>query len=228
MGEKTTRIILIRHGANDWLGKRFAGWLPGVHLNDIGRAQAQVLAERLAGIEIAAVYSSPLERAQETAEPIATTHGLQVVTCDDLGEIKIGDWSGQSLEELSKTDLWRQIQVYPSGTRFPNGETLMETQVRATGALDQIRQAHPGQTVVAVSHADVIKAVIAFYGGIHLDLFQRIVIDPASISEVMFTPFGPRLLRLNDCGQLPVQPETPEHPETEKAGADGQPEQTAT
>lgn len=216
-----TRILLIRHALNDWVGKRLAGWTPGIHLNDEGRRQAQELANRLAPLTIEAVYSSPLERAVETAEAIAGPRSLPVHTREGLGEVRIGEWTGRSIEELKGTRDWWAVQVYPSGTRFPGGETFYETQSRAVQEVEAIRQAHPKGTVVIVSHADVIKAVVAHYLGLHLDLFQRLVISPASVTVLQFSEFGPRLLCLNETGHIPEEPKPALVPEEEPAHATG-------
>jgi probable phosphomutase (TIGR03848 family) len=204
MSDQTTRLLLIRHGHNDYLdAKRLAGRTPGVHLNEKGRCQAQALAIRLASLQIAAVYSSPLERAIETAEPVAASHGLPVRIVEDLNETDCGTWTGQTIEELAKTDIWPKIQIYPSGTAHPGGESITMVQGRMVRSLDAICAAHPGHIIVAVSHADPVKAALAHYTGLHLDLFQRLVIDPASVSELAFTPHGPRLIRCNDAAHIP-------------------------
>jgi len=202
------QLILVRHAKNDWVGDRLAGWTPGVHLNEEGRQQAEALGARVAHLPITAVYSSPLERAVETAQAIAAHHNLEVQIIEDIGETHYGEWTGASLKELSKTELWPVVQVYPSGARFPGGESLRETQTRAVAALDALRDAHPKETdvIVAVSHADVIKAATAYYIGLHLDLFQRLVIDPASLSVIQFSKFGPRLVCLNETGAVPEPP----------------------
>jgi probable phosphoglycerate mutase len=201
--EALTHILLIRHAHNDYLtNHRIAGWLPGVHLSEQGRAQAQALAERLANTPLAAIYSSPLERALETAEPLAARHSLSVQVLQGIGETHCGEWTGQTVEELSKTDAWRQIQLYPSGMRFPGGESVVEIQVRMVATLESLRVAHPQQTIAIISHSDPIKTVVTHYIGLHLDLFQRLVISPASITELSFTPSGPRLLRCNDCAHI--------------------------
>jgi probable phosphoglycerate mutase len=209
------QLILVRHAKNDWVGDRLAGWTPGVHLNEEGRQQAQALGARLAHLPIAAIYSSPLERAAETAEAIAVHHDLEIQVLEGIGEARYGEWTGRSLKELAKTDLWPVVQVHPSGARFPGGESLRETQARAVAALDALRREHSDQTevVVAVSHADVIKAAVAHYAGLHLDLFQRLVVSPASLSVIHFGKFGPRILRLNDTGSVPKPPQKEEKAE---------------
>lgn len=215
-----TTLLLIRHAANDWVGKRLAGWLPGVHLNEEGKRQATQLAQRLAEMPIVAVYASPLERALETAQAIARPRGLDVQVCEDLGEVRYGEWEGRAFEELQKTDLWPRVQAYPSGTRFPGGETLREVQSRVVAALENILQAYPHDrdVVAVVSHGDAIRTAVAHYVGIHLDLFQRLVINPASVTVITFGEMGPRLVRLNDDG--PIRP--PPEPESGEGGAERQ------
>jgi probable phosphoglycerate mutase len=198
-----TQLLLIRHARNDWVGQRLAGWTPGVHLNEAGRAEAAALASRLQGVPIDAVYASPLERAQETAGYLTAPRGLPIQLLAGLGEAEYGRWTGQSIQELRADPLWDGVQHWPSGTRFPEGETLTEVQARAVAALEAVRPAHADGVFAAVSHADVIKAVIAHYAGLHLDLFQRLVVSPASVSVVRFTAGGPRLLLFNDTGQVP-------------------------
>ena len=210
---KPTTLILVRHALNDWVGDKLAGWTPGVHLNDQGRAQAEALAQRLADQAVAAVYTSPLERALETAQIIAAPYQLEVQLREGIGEVHYGEWTGQALKDLAKQDAWRVVQFYPSGAAFPGGETIRAMQARAVAELDAIVAAHPAQTVVAVSHADVLKAALAHYTGLHLDLFQRLVVSPASLSVLSFTPMGPRLICLNDTAHIP-QEKTDSQPES--------------
>jgi len=198
-----TRLLLIRHGANDaQKNDILTGWTPGVHLNQMGRAQAQALAQRLASVEIAAVYASPLERTMETAEAIAAPHGLPVMVREDLGEVRIGRWTGQPLEKLRKRRLWRKVQFVPSMMRFPGGESFQEMQTRAVAELEYLCTEHPKQTVAVVSHSDVIKAAVAYTIGLHLDLFQRLVIAPASLTVLELGGLMPYLLCLNDINHL--------------------------
>ena len=196
-------LLLIRHAQNDWVGERLAGWTPGVHLNEVGRAQAATLAQQLAEVPLAAIYSSPLERTLETAQPLAETWDLAVEVREGLGEARYGDWTGRNLEELQKEELWPVVQVYPGGARFPGGESMREVQARIVAEIDAIRDAHAGQTVAVVSHSDPIKMAVAHYAGLPLDLFQRLTIAPASVTAFAFTKFGPRLLCLNHTGSLP-------------------------
>jgi probable phosphoglycerate mutase len=204
MAERTmTNVLLIRHGLTDWVGERLAGWMPGIHLNEQGRLQAAALAQRLAEVPLCAIYSSPLERTLETAQPIAESHGLTIQVCEGLGELRYGEWTGRALKELNDEKLWPVVQVYPGGARFPGGESMREVQARMVAELDGIRDAHPGQVVAVVSHSDPIKMVVAYYAGLALDLFQRLAISPASVTALGFTTFGPRLLCLNYVDNLP-------------------------
>ncbi len=198
-----TNLLLIRHALNDWVSERLAGWMPGVHLNDEGQAQAAALAQRLAEVPLVAMYSSPLERTMETALPVAQAHGLPVQVREGLGETRYGEWTGRALKELKDEKLWPVVQVYPSGARFPGGESIREVQARMVAELDAIRDAHAGQTVAVVSHSDPIKMAVAHYAGLALDLFQRITISPASVTAFAFTQFGPRLICLNHTDPLP-------------------------
>ena len=202
--QDTTQLLLIRHGLTDWVGHRLPGWTPGVHLSEEGRQQAEALAQRLALLPIEAIYASPLERTVETAEAIAAPHGLSMQIRENLGELRIGEWTGQAIEDLAKKEEWLAIQFYPSGANIPGGETMHEMQVRVVAELDAIRKAHPGATVAVVSHADVIKAAVAHYIGLHLDLFQRLVVYPASLTAFQFSKFGPRLVLFNDSGTIDV------------------------
>ncbi|RME84925.1 MAG: MSMEG_4193 family putative phosphomutase [Caldilineae bacterium] len=203
----STTLLLVRHGENDWVkAKRLAGRTPGVHLNDNGRAQARRLAARLAHWPLTAVYSSPLERCAETATILARPHGLTVQWRQDLLEADIGEWQGKEIKELNDSELWRLVQFAPSAARFPGGETIRTMQTRIVDALHDIAAAHPDQCVAICSHSDPIKAALAQFLGMHLDLFQRIHISPASVSVVLFGKFGPRVLRINDNGQLDPPP----------------------
>lgn len=203
-----TEILLIRHAVNDFVKTgRLAGWTPGVHLNDEGRQQAEALAQRLDGLPIHAIYSSPLDRAVETAEPLARLRGLPIRILEGVGEVRYGDWTGGVIEELAKHELWHGVQFFPSSTRFPNGETIGEMQARAVGQCEALRVAHADEIVAVVSHADVIKAVIAHYVGMHLDLFQRLIVAPASVTWLHLGKGGPRLVVMNDTGTIPRPPE---------------------
>jgi probable phosphoglycerate mutase len=214
-------LLLIRHGTNDWVHGRLAGWTPGVHLNDEGRRQAAALATRLSILPIEAIYASPLERTVETAQAIAGPRGLPLRIVEGLGEVKYGEWQGAELKELYKHELWPGVQFYPSGTRFPGGETLGEAQVRMVATLDALRVQHPKGIIAVVSHCDIIKLALAYYIGIHVDLFQRLEISPCGLTALAFTRMGPRMLAYNDLGSLEHLKPKPEEP---KAEARTQPE----
>ena len=192
-----TTVLLVRHGLTEMTGPVLAGWTPGVHLNERGRAQATALGERLASVPLAAVVSSPLERCVETAEAL----GREVTTDDRFGECRYGDWTGQELKKLAKDPLWRQVQAHPSAVTFPNGEALAAVSARAVAAVrDWNARLGPDATYVAVSHGDVIKAIVADALGLHLDQFQRIQADPCSLTVIRYTELRPFVLRLNDTG----------------------------
>lgn len=198
-----TVAILVRHGQTGTTGSVLPGRAPGLHLSDAGREQAERVAGRLAGFgagAVAAVYASPLERTRETAAPIARAVGRRVRTDEGLLECDFGDWTGRRLAALRKLAAWRQVQRYPSGFRFPGGESFTEMQGRIVGALQALAGAHPGETVVAVSHADPIKAAVAWAAGTHLDLFQRYVISPCSATALILSPVGPTVLTVNSTG----------------------------
>ena len=203
-----TTIYLVRHGENDWVKKnRLAGWIDGVHLNENGRKQARSVAKRLAPLPISAVYSSPVTRCVETAEYIARQRQLDLIELEDIGEVRYGDWEGKKVKKLTKEKLWFVVQFFPSRLRFPNGEALREVQFRAVQALERLCTRHPEDSIVVVSHADVIKLVLAHYLGVHMDLFQRIAIAPASVSVLALPENGTvRILRLNDDGPLRPSP----------------------
>lgn len=200
----TTTFYFVRHGLTSHTGHRLTGWLPDVHLTEEGQRQAEAAAERLAKVPLKAVYASPITRTLETAEPIAKTQGLRVRRRPGIGEVHYGKWTNRPFGALTKTKLWQIVQMYPSGARFPEGETLRETQARAVADVEKLRQAHPRQKIACVSHADVIKLVAAHYLGVHIDLFQRIDISPGSITVISVGDFGPRVHAINS---VPV-PET--------------------
>ncbi|HVS69494.1 MAG TPA: histidine phosphatase family protein [Mycobacteriales bacterium] len=198
-----TTVLLVRHGLSSAnTGGTLAGWTPGVHLAPKGEEQVRALASRLAAVPIKAIVSSPLERCQETAAALlAGRDKLAIETDERLGECRYGDWEGQSLKTLAKDPLWKVVQSHPSAAQFPGGEALRDTQARAVTAVRE-HNARLGDntTWVAVSHGDVIKAVLADALGLHLDEFQRIVVDPASVSVVTYTELRPFVVRMNDVG----------------------------
>jgi probable phosphomutase (TIGR03848 family) len=195
-------LLLVRHALTEATGTRLSGWTPGVHLSERGREQARGLVERLAPVRIAALYASPLERCRETAEPLAAARRLEVRDTEDIGEVRYGDWTGRTLAQLSKTRLWRSVQATPSTVRFPGGETLLEVQQRAVRQAAAIATAHPRGVIALVSHGDVIRLLLAHFAGLHVDLFQRLVVSPASVSVVAAGDGVPRILRINDTGGL--------------------------
>src|SRR3954469_3196694 len=197
-----TTVLLVRHGLTSMTGPVLAGWTPGVHLDDRGRAQAVALAERLRPVPLSGIVSSPLERCQETAAAVAVGRDAPEVQTDDrLGECRYGDWTGQELKKLAKDPLWKVVQAHPSAAEFPGGEALRDTQARAVDAVRAPSTAFgAGAAWVAVSHGDVIKAVVADALVLHLDLFQRIQVDPCSLTVIRYTTLRPFVLRLNDSG----------------------------
>ena len=230
-------VLLVRHGrtaANS--SGVLAGWTPGIGLDDHGRAQVEALGDRIAsaGVAVSRVVSSPLQRCQETAAIVVAkaADGIPVEADDRLGEARYGSWTGRKLSELAKEDLWRTVQDQPSAVRFPDGdefpgESMAQMQSRALDAMRsldaEVEKAHGADAVwVAVSHGDVIKAILADAAGAHLDQFQRIQVDPASVSVVRYTARRPFLLRSNDNGgdlgglkpppPKPAEEATPEEP----------------
>lgn len=196
--KSSTYVLLIRHGENDWVGTdRLAGRTEGVHLNEKGHQQAAEIAELLREQPIAAIYSSPLVRCMETAQPLADALGLSVVAEPGILEVDYGEWRGGHLKELSKKPEWHRIQHYPSTFRFPGGETLREVQSRAVGTIDRLRDNHADQVIALFSHGDVIRTTIAHYIGTPLDLFQRVQISTASISTLAFFQDIPAVMGVN-------------------------------
>lgn len=193
-----TLVLLVRHGQTPTTGATLPGRAPGLHLAEAGRKQAEAVARRIGPLaKVSAVYASPLERARETAAPIARARRLAVRVEPRLNECDVGAWTGLSLRRLRRTPEWRVVQRYPSGFRFPGGESFIEMQTRITAALVGLVERHPGDTVVAVSHADPIKAAVASALGTHLDLFQRIAIAPGSITAIAYRREGPVVITVN-------------------------------
>lgn len=200
---RPTRLVLVRHAVTAQTGPLLSGRKPGIDLSEEGRGQAEATATRLAPpVHIDAIYASPIERTQQTAAAIAAKHDLPVITLDGVIEAEYGDWTGGTIAELAKTDLWKVVQAAPSRARFPNGESIAEMQARMVAALDGVIAAHPGEHVVVVSHADPIKAAIAHYTGMHLDLFQRVVVSPASVTVFEVGTYGAALIKANETGSL--------------------------
>jgi probable phosphoglycerate mutase len=199
-----TTLLLVRHGHTDAAGKRLTGRAPGVHLNELGRRQAERLVERLDGVRIDAIVSSPLERCRETAAPLAKARGRAVDVGRAWIEVGYGEWTGRSISQLRRTKLWRRVMFAPSNVRFPGGESLLEVQGRAVDATLDIAARHARGTVVVVSHADVIRLLVAHVAGMHADHLQRLSIDTASITAVSISDGFPRLLTVNDTDDLGV------------------------
>jgi probable phosphomutase (TIGR03848 family) len=210
-----TRLVLVRHAVTAQTGPVLSGRLPGIDLSEKGVGQADAAAQRLAKLMIAAVYASPIERTTQTAQRIAALHSLEVQPLPGVLEADYGDWTGGKIADLAKTDEWKVVQVAPSRARFPNGESIREMQARTVGALDDIIASHPHETVVVVSHADPIKSAIAHYTGMHLDLFQRVHVSPASVTVFDFHTYGCMLVKCNDTGGLDDLLPEPEAPATE-------------
>ena len=195
---RPTLVLFVRHGQTGTTGQLLPGRSPGLHLADAGKAQAQATADAVAKLsKVDAVYSSPLERARETAAPIAAARGLKVQVERGLLELDVGDWTGEELKKLRRTPEWKVVQRYPSGFRFPRGESFVELQARIVATIDRLVAAHPGGTVVAVSHADTIKAAVVHALGAHLDHFQRVTISPCSVTAVAYGELGPMVLNVN-------------------------------
>lgn len=197
-----TLLLLVRHGHTDVAGKVLTGQTAGVHLTERGREQARALAERLEGLPVDAIYSSPLERCRETAAPLARARRLPVRIRRDLIEPDFGEWTGRSIRQLARTKLWRSVQHTPSSFRFPGGESLSGVQARSIDAIRAIGTDHPDGTVVVVTHADVVRMVLADLAGLHLDLYQRLSVEPGSISAVAVSDGHARILKVSDTGDL--------------------------
>ena len=198
-----TTVVLVRHGLTAMTGPVLAGWTPGLHLDERGQGQAARLAERLRPVRFDAVVSSPLDRCLDTAGTVLEGRDQQLHVDERLGECRYGDWTGRPLRELAKEPMWKVVQQHPSAAVFPGseGEPLRETQARAVAAVrDWNARLGPDATWLACSHGDVIKAVVADALGLHLDGFQRIVIDPCSVTVVRYTELRPFVARVNDTG----------------------------
>jgi probable phosphoglycerate mutase len=194
-------FLLVRHGLTPTTGKILPGRAQGLHLSEAGQKQAQAAADRIAALgRVDAVYSSPLERARETAAPIAKTRDLKVHVDKGLLECDFGEWTGAELKKLMKLPEWSTVLRAPSTFRFPDGESFTEMQSRMVTTIDRLRAAYTGGVVVCVSHADTIKAAVAHAMGTHIDLFQRIVISPCSITAIAYSVGGPVVLTVNSTG----------------------------
>lgn len=193
-------MMLVRHGKTSTTGSVLPGRAPGLHLSDQGVAQAEAVAARIAPTEPAAIYASPMERTRETAAPIARATKLRTRTADGLLECDFGDWTGQKLSVLRRRKEWAAVQNTPSVFRFPGGESFPEMNQRIWQQLQDLASRHPGERIVAVSHADPIKAAVATASGTHLDNFQRTVISPCSVSAILIGAGTPIVLCVNNTG----------------------------
>ncbi|MGC5615007.1 histidine phosphatase family protein [Georgenia sp. Z1491] len=193
-----TLVLLVRHGTTPTTGRVMPGRAPGLNLSERGRDQAEHVAERLAAASPSTILSSPLERARETAEPLARRTGLSVVEEPGLLESDVGDWTGEPLADLARLPEWRTVQERPAEFRFPGGESLVEMQERMAATLDRIRAEHRGSTVVCFSHADPIKAALSYAFDLSLDRFQRLTVAPCSVSAIAYPQAGdPVVLTVN-------------------------------
>jgi broad specificity phosphatase PhoE len=199
-----TTFLLVRHGDTDAVGKTIVGDQPGWGLNQMGRTQVANLADRLSRRPLQAVYTSPLQRAVETAEPIARKHRLKPLAQEELGEVKFGAWEGKTIQMLDAEPDWRLFNVSRSTVRPPGGELMIETQARMVAKLESLCARHPDQTVAVVSHADPLRCVIAHYLAIPIDMILRFEISPASVTVVERAKWGTRILCVNGTGDIPA------------------------
>ncbi|HEX5613595.1 MAG TPA: MSMEG_4193 family putative phosphomutase [Acidimicrobiia bacterium] len=218
-----TQLLLVRHAVTEHTGPLLSGRLPGIDLSERGVEQAEAVATRLAPLPIRAVYASPIERTTQTAQHIASHHDLRVTSLDGVIEADYGEWTGGKIADLATTDVWKVVQRAPSRARFPGGESIREMQARTVEALERVIAAHPHEMVVVVSHADPIKSAIAHFTGLHLDLFQRVHVAPASVTALEFHAHGCLLLKCNDTGSLADLVPPPPAPDVDTApgGDDG-------
>lgn len=196
--DKPTVLLLVRHGNTATTGKILPGRSPGLNLSEEGIKQAESVAERLEKTKtIAAIYASPLERAQQTAAPLSSRLGMEIETSDLILECDFGDWTGKELKELYKLPEWNQVQRSPSNFRFPNGESFVDMGARTSRFAEMVQLKHPGETVVAFSHADPIKILLCSALGMHLDMFQRLTIATCSVSVISYAPLVTQVLVSN-------------------------------
>lgn len=197
-----TTLFLIRHGLTAVTGSRLYGRTGGIHLDERGRRQAAALVQRFDGVRLTAVYSSPLERCVETMEPLAAARGLEIRTSDALVEMDAGDWTGRTLPSLRRTRLWETVQRNPSRFSFPGGESFVDAEARMLDEIERIVARHPRGRVAVGTHGDLVGMLVSHYTGAHLDQFQRVVAEPASVSVVHLGDATPRILLVNDTGTL--------------------------
>jgi probable phosphoglycerate mutase len=197
-----TTFFLIRHGETDAVGKKLTGWQSGWHLNNTGRAQTELLAEKLARFRMTAIYSSPLERALETAAPIARAQRLTPTVSEEFGEFRFGEWEGASLGELENQPQWKRFNELRSVTPAPGGELMIEVQARIVRQLERLRSRHTDEVVAVVSHGDPLRSALAHYLGIPLDMIARFEVSPASVSVVQLG-HSIRVLCVNQTEEIP-------------------------
>jgi len=207
-----TTFLLIRHASHDLLGRTLTGWMPGVHLNEVGRMEAERLADRLVAFPLDSVYSSPLDRSIETARPIAARVGCDIEVRESLGEFHFGSWAGRNFTDLEGAEGWSEFNTRRSDGRAPGGESMSEVQNRILTELGRIRSCHPESTVAVVSHGDVLKAAIAHVLGLHLDYLERFDLSPASVTRIAWNDWGPLLLGLNETPGHEAPPVTATSP----------------
>jgi probable phosphomutase (TIGR03848 family) len=202
-----TTFLLIRHALCDPVGRQIAGRMPGVHLNEVGREQARALADRLKGLSLDALYSSPLERALETAAPIAASHGIPVQPAPGLNEVDFGEWTGRTLLELDPLPAWQRFNRFRSGSRIPGGENMAEVLSRSLAEVERLTRLHSRSDaqVAVVSHGDVLRMLVVHALGMTADLLHRLELNPASVSLLQIEDYGPRVLLLNSTEGWPAE-----------------------
>ena len=192
-----SEFYLIRHGDHDWLRKGIAGRISGVHLNEFGRKQAEELATRLSGVKFDAIISSPLERAKETAEPLARAKGMEIQIAPEILELDFGEWNGATSETLNGDPRWAEWNKFRSVVRMPGGELMSEVQSRVVGFLERLHGENPNGRFALFSHGDAIRAAICYFLGMPLDLLPRVEVDPASVSMLRLGSTGPLVSVVN-------------------------------
>jgi broad specificity phosphatase PhoE len=194
-----TLFYLIRHGSNDFVSHRLAGRMPGLHLNEAGRREVELLADGLAGEHLDSIFSSPLERCTETAGAIARKAGLAVQVADEIAEIDFGEWTGRTFADLDSIESWKQWNAFRSGSRVPGGESMMEVQARMTGFIMKLRHDHSGRRIALVGHGDPLRAALIYFLGVPSEFIHRLELSPASASLLALSDWGAQIRCLNVC-----------------------------